>query len=191
MPVLQQTEYRGVVVWLGHVPAGGTLRAELVPRLELGFDGVVGGRHQGALRLSCSRVKNLYPMGTDIRNVRQLSILAEEEVEAIAAAIGVPGLDPALLGASIILRGIPDFSHVPPSSRLQGADGLTLTVDMENRPCSLPGREIEAEAPGYGAAFKPAAKDRRGVTAWIERPGALAVGQSLQLFVPDQRPWAP
>ena len=62
---------------------------------------------------------------------------------------------------------------------------------MENRPCNLPGREIEAEAPGHGKAFKAAAQNRRGVTAWVERPGSLALGDSLTLFIPDQRAWAP
>jgi hypothetical protein len=91
----------------------------------------------------------------------------------------------------MVLSGIPDFTHVPPSSRLQGPSGLTLTIDMENRPCVLPGREIEADAPGHGKAFKAAAAGRRGVTAWVERPGAVALGEELRLFIPDQRAWSP
>lgn len=189
MATLEKTEFEGEVVWLGHVPAGGSLRAHPVDRLDLGFDGVKSGRHQGALRPSCSRVANLYERGTEIRNVRQLTLLAEEELQAIAAEMGMAALDPALLGASAVLRGIPDFTHVPPSSRLQGPSGVTLTVDMENLPCVLPGREIEAEAPGLGAAFKPAAVGRRGVTAWVERPGGLSRGDRLRLFVPAQRQW--
>lgn len=90
-----------------------------------------------------------------------------------------------------MIRGIPDLTHVPPSARLVAPSGLTLTVDMENLPCHLPGREIEAAHPGYGAAFKAAAKDRRGVTAWVERPGALLIGDALTLFIPNQRAWAP
>ncbi|MFT7596267.1 MAG: hypothetical protein ACI8R4_003602 [Paracoccaceae bacterium] len=191
MPTLKETDYAGEVVWLGHVPAGGSLRAAAVERLELGFDGDVGARHFGGVRPSCVRVRNLYPEGTEIRNVRQLTVLSEEELVATAAAMGLDRLDPTLLGVSIVLRGIPDFTHVPPSARLQGPSGVTLTVDVENRPCILPGREIETETPGYGAAFKPAAKDRRGVTAWVERPGALALGDRVTLFVPDQRGWAP
>ena len=91
----------------------------------------------------------------------------------------------------MILRGIPDFTYVPPSSRLQAESGLTLTIDMENRPCVLPGREIEAVEPGHGTAFKRAATNRRGVTAWVERPGDIRVGETLTLFLPDQRAWAP
>lgn len=193
MPIMIETEYSGEVTWLGHVPGvRDSLRAEAVDRLDLGFAGDAGARHEGLNRPSCSRVTNLYPKrGTEIRNVRQLTLLSAEELGAIAQAIGLDALDPGLVGASVILSGIPDFTHIPPSSRLQAPSGLTLTVDMENRPCVLPGKEIEAEAPGHGAAFKTAAKGRRGVTAWVERPGALALGDRLTLFIPDQRAWAP
>lgn len=191
MPVLRKTEYSGEVVWLGHVPAGTSIRAGAVHDLDLGFSGDRGARHEGENRASCVRVQNLYPKGTEIRNVRQLTILSEEEISEIADEMQVGALDPSNLGASIVLRGIPDFTHIPPSSRLQGGSGVTLTVDMENRPCVLPGREIESDLPGHGAAFKPAAQGRRGVTAWVERPGLLKVGDKLHLFVPDQRAWAP
>lgn len=189
MPTLRETEHVGEIVWLGHVPAGGSLRAQPVEQLELSFGGVAGGRHEGVTRPSCSRVLDLYPRDTEIGNVRQLTVLSAEELDQIAAAMGTDRLDPALLGASVVVKGIPDFTHVPPSSRLQGPGGTTLTVDMENLPCVLPGREIEAETPGLGAAFKPAANGLRGVTARVERPGALALGDPLRLFVPAQRPW--
>lgn len=191
MPVLRKTEYTGEIIWLGHVPAGGGLQAEPSDWLELGFAGIPGERHEGENRASCVRVRNLYPEGTEIRNVRQLTILSEEELALIAADMGMPAVEPAHLGATIVLRGIPDFTFVPPSSRLQGEDGATLTVDMENRPCVLPGREIEKDHAGFGARFKPAAQNRRGITAWVERPGRLMLGHVLTLFVPDQRAWAP
>jgi MOSC domain-containing protein YiiM len=123
-------------------------------------------------------------------NVRQLSIVSAEELDGIAQEMGLAALDPALIGASIVVQGIPDFTHLPPSSRIQAASGATLTIDMENGPCVFPGREIEAEHPGFGARFKPAASGRRGVTAWVERPGALAVGDEMTLFIPDQRGWS-
>ncbi|WP_170385042.1 MOSC domain-containing protein [Ruegeria atlantica] len=191
MPVMRETEYKGKVVWLGHVPAGKSIRANAVEALDLGFFGDRGARHEGETRASCVRVNNLYPQGTEIRNVRQLSVLSAEEIDATAQQMGLDRLDPSFLGASIVLRGIPDFTHIPPSSRLQVAGGVTITVDMENRPCVIPGREIESDLPGHGAAFKPAAQGRRGVTAWVERPGELKIGDTMTLFVPDQRNWAP
>ena len=191
MPFLRETEYIAEVTWLGHVPAGKSLRATPVTCLELGFEGVRGERHEGFNRASCVRVGNLYPKGTEIRNVRQVSVLSVEELEEIATNMKLDDLDPSYLGASIVLKGIPDFSHIPPSSRLQADSGATITVDMENAPCVLPGREIEADHVGHGVAFKPAAQGRRGVTAWVERPGPLRVEDRMRLFVPDQKGWAP
>jgi hypothetical protein len=191
MPVLKETEYAGEIVWLGQVAAGGGIQAKAVEQLDLGFGGSEGARHEGVNRPSCVRVKNLYPQGTEIRNVRQLTILSEEEMSQIARAMEAENLDPRYLGVSIVVKGIPDFTHVPPSSRLQGPDGMTLTVDMENRPCVLPGREIEQDHKGLGARFKPAAEGRRGITAWVERPGSVKLGDALRLFVPDQRAWMP
>ena len=142
-------------------------------------------------RASCSRVVSQHPKGTEIRNSRQLSIVSAEEVAAIAAEIGVDSIDPADLGASIVISGISDFSHVPPSSRLQAANGATLVVDMENRPCQYPAMAIEKSTPGHRKAFKPAATGRRGVTGWVERPGSLEIGDKLVLCVPDQPAWNP
>ncbi|KIC10674.1 sulfurase [Leisingera sp. ANG-M1] len=191
MPVLRDSGFQGEVTWLGLVPAASGLQSVPSDRLQLGFGGISGERHEGENRSSCVRVRNLYPEGTEIRNVRQISILSEEELALIAADMEMERIDPVHLGATIVLRGIPDFTFVPPSSRLQGPDGVTLTVDMENRPCVLPGREIEKDHSGFGARFKPAAQNRRGITAWVERPGALSLGEKLSLFVPDQRSWKP
>ncbi|SFT97362.1 hypothetical protein SAMN05216236_1162 [Sedimentitalea nanhaiensis] len=192
MAELRKTGFVGEIVWLGHIPVdGGSLRSSSRDRLDLQFGGVEGERHHGLQRPSCARVTNLYPRGTQIVNSRQLSILSAEELAAIATAMGLSDLDPGLLGASMVLRGIGDFSHVPPASRLQAPSGAVVTVDLENGPCVFPGREIEAEFPGHGKLFKPAARNRRGVTAWVECPGVLALGDRLCLFVPDQAAWSP
>lgn len=192
MPTLIASEFAGEITWLGHVAAeGDSIRAAQRDMLELSFDGVAGERHAGANASSCVRVRNLHPEGTEIRNVRQLSVLSQEELDATAREMGLETLDPAWLGASIVVKGIPDFTHIPPSSRLQGPDGCTLVADMENRPCIFPGKEIEADKAGFGKAFKPAAKGRRGITAWVQRPGSLRIGDPLTLFIPDQRAWAP
>ncbi|MGV8954474.1 MAG: MOSC domain-containing protein, partial [Cypionkella sp.] len=128
--------------------------------------------------------------GTEIANTRQFSLIGAEDLAEIAARMGLASLSPALLGASMVIEGIPDFSHIPPGSRLQGASGATLVVDVENRPCVLPAKGIEAAHPGFGATFKPAATGRRGVVAWVERAGSFALGDSIRLHIPDQPVWA-
>ena len=191
MPALKPTDHYATIAWLGRVPAdSGQIRAEAVEQLELTYAGVEGGRHAGRSRPSCSRVMHLYERGTQIANTRQLTLLSEAELAEVAASLGLVRLDPALLGANLLVRGLADFSRIPPSSRLQNEQGTTLVVDMENRPCRFPAEEIEARHEGHGKAFIRSAKGRRGVTAWVERPGRLTLGDRLRLHVPDQPSWA-
>lgn len=192
MPALAPTKITGKVVWIGHVPdRDASLRSHAVQTAELTYAGIPGEVHGGLTRPSCSRVLSQYPRNTEIRNVRQLSVVSAEELAEIAAECGLEVLDPALIGASLVIGGIPDFSHLPPSSRLQFPDGSTIVVDMQNRPCHLPAKVINADHPGAGDKFKTAAKGKRGVTAWVEREGHIHLDDSVTLHVPDQRAWAP
>ncbi len=191
MPALEPTDRYATITWLGRVSdRGAKLASDPVDALELTFAGVEGEAHSGLTRPSCSRVLLQYPRDTTIRNVRQLTVLSSEELAAIAAEMGLERLEPGFVGASVVIAGIPDFTHVPPSSRLQSESGATITIDMENQSCNLPGREIEAAHPGFGKSFKTAAAGRRGVTAWVEREGRFVVGERLRLHVPGQRAWA-
>lgn len=192
MPALVPTEYTATIVWLGRVgDRASALKSQPCDQLTLRFEGAQGEDHGGLTRPSCSRVVAQHPRGTRIANTRQLCVMSAEEIAFVAAKLGIPALDPAYLGASIVLEGLPDFTHVPPSSRLQGPDGATMVVDMENRPCHLPAREIDADMPGVGKSYKTMSKGKRGVTCWVERPGELRIGDLLRLHIPDQRAWAP
>ena len=190
MPALKATKIAGKIVWLGHVAnRDAALASEPLESMELTFAGPKGEDHGGLTRASCSRVISQYPRGTEIRNVRQLSMVSAEQLAEIAAALDVEAFNPGWIGASVVIDGIPDFSHLPPSSRLQAPSGATVTVDMQNRPCHLPAPVIEADAPGKGKGFKTAAQGKRGVTAWVEREGRLHLGDTLTLHIPDQRAW--
>ena len=191
MPALLPTDYYAVITYLGTVPdRDAALESTAVDQITALFSGPEGEAHGGLTRPSDSRVTSQYKRGTTIRNTRQFSILSAEDLAAIAAKMGLAHLDGALVGATMVVQGIPDFSHIPPSSRLQNESGATLTIDMENRPCVLPAKPIEAAHEGFGAKFKAAAKGRRGVTAWVEREGVFRVGDRLRLHVPDQPVWA-
>lgn len=193
MPALVPTSHVGRIVWLGYQPVpveNLIITAAPLQEMALGFAGYDGEVHAGLTRPSCSRVTGQHPRGTTIRNVRQLCVVSAEEMAAVAEELGLEGIDYAWVGASIVVEGIPDFTHVPPSSRLQGPDGTTLVVDMENLPCHEPAATIAKATGGQGKAFRAAAKERRGVTAWVEREGTLQVGQDLRLHVPAQRAWA-
>ena len=191
MSALKPTAYIGTITWLGHV-ANRDAALESVAQAELmaRFSGPEAEAHGGLTRPSCSRVLGQYKRNTQIRNTRQFAILGADDLADIAALMGLPALDPALLGTSMVIAGIPDFSHIPPSSRLQADGGATLVVDMENRPCTLPARPIETLHPGFGKSFKPAAAGKRGITAWVEAEGLLRVGAQIRLHIPDQPVWA-
>lgn len=191
MPALLPTDLFARVTWLGRVLHRNTREIASTPmdRMELGFAGLEAEHHAGLTRPSCSRVVSQHPKGTEIRNVRQLSIVSAEELAEIAAAMGAARIDPAWLGASVVVEGLPDFSHVPPSARLQSGDGCTLVVDMQNQPCQFPAMTMKAAGLAGAERFKPAAEGRRGVTAWVERPGTLRLGDRMRLHLPGQRPW--
>lgn len=194
MSALLATEIRGTVTWLG-TQRRPVERLEIfgeeLAEMPLTLAGYAEEVHAGETRPSCSRVLALHPRGTEIRNSRQLSVVSAEELAEVAQGLGLDRLDPAWLGASLVVSGIPDFTHLPPSSRLQGPDGVTLVVDMENRPCQEPAVTIVKATGGQGKGFKAAARGKRGITAWVERAGVLRPGDALRLFVPDQRAWAP
>lgn len=190
MSALKPTHFIGKIIWLGHVPdREAALESAARQSLRASFAGPEGEAHGGLTRPSCSRVLGQYPRNTEIRNTRQFSVLSAEDLAAIAAEMGLAALDPSLVGATMVIEGIPDFSHLPPSSRLQGENGATLVVDMNNRPCTLPARPIETRHPGFGKRFKPAANARRGITAWVEREGTFSLGEAIRLHVPDQPVW--
>ncbi|HBZ45069.1 MAG TPA: sulfurase [Maritimibacter sp.] len=190
--IYRKTPYVGRITYLGVVAdrAAGPA-AQALDAASLTWEGITGESHGGLTRRACVRVGTLHPEGTEIRNTRQLTVLSAEEIAATAEEMGVGDLDPGYMGASIVVYGIPDLSYLPPSSRLQADSGATIVVEMVNHPCTVTGKSVDAEHPGKGPAYKPAAKDRRGVVAWVERPGALAVGDRLSLVVPAQRSWRP
>ena len=100
-------------------------------------------------------------------------------------------LRPEWLGANIMLRGLPRLTEPPPGSRLIFSSGAGLVVDLENEPCSIVAKAIEAHRPGKGSTFKKHARAKRGVTAWVERCGALELGMKCMPHTPPQRIWSP
>ncbi len=189
MPILKRTPYTGRITFLGRMAhSRDPIHAEPCDTLTASFAGIEGETHAGLTVPSCTRMRDLYTPGTMIANTRQVSILSAEELAQIAEKMGLPALSPSLLGATIVISGLPDLSYIPPGSRLQGASA-TLVVNLNNRPCTIPSKAIEAAHPGLGKRFKPAAEGRRGLVAWVEHPGTFALGEEIALFIPDQRAW--
>jgi hypothetical protein len=164
-------------------------RVEAVKASLEGFEGEQ--RHYGATKPADGR-QPYYPRGTTIRNFRQLSILSVEELAQTAALAGLSELLPEWYGANLLLEGIPNLTLLPPSTRLFFSRDCTLTVDGENLPCDNVAGVVQAQFPlkaNLKAPFLKAALHRRGVVAWVERPGEIAVGDQVRALLPGQMPY--
>jgi MOSC domain-containing protein YiiM len=169
-------------------PDRDSLLAVRQPEVRVTFEGFEGDRHAGLTRPSGSRT-SYYPRGVEIRNSRQVSILSEEELAEVAAALGIPQLKPEWLGANLLLSGIPSLTLLPPGTRLHFPQDAALVVAGENSPCTDTGQAIQDQNPtvrGVTTRFPQVAVHKRGIVAWVERPGKIAHGDSVRVEVPDQ-----
>lgn len=161
-----------------------------VDRLELSFEGIAGDFHGGYTRRSGGR-EPWYPRGTEMRNERQLSIVAPDELAIVAQRMAIPELKPEWIGANLTIEGVPHFSMLPAGTMMFFKGGVTLKVDAQNGPCRIAGRSIaeHAKMPDHEAAsllFPKVAKRLRGVVAWVEKPGVIAAGEEVSLKLPEQ-----
>jgi MOSC domain-containing protein YiiM len=151
--------------------------------VQVSFAGFEGDRHAGLTMLSGGRTQ-FYPRGTEIRNIRQVSIISEEELAEVAAGMDLPGLKPEWIGANLLLSGIPKLTSLLPMTRLFFSNGVVLMSGGENSPCKIAGGMIQQmvpEKPGLSALFCSAGLHRRGITAWVERPGIIREGEEISL----------
>jgi MOSC domain-containing protein YiiM len=158
--------------------------------LELTFDGIVGDYHAGATRKSGGR-EPWYPRGTEMRNERQLSILASDELREVANGMGLAELRPEWIGGNMVVDGVPSLSMLPPRTLLFFEGGVTLRVDGQNAPCKVAGRSIgehasTADHTTTALDFVRVSRRLRGIVAWVEKPGTVRAGEKVDVRVPEQ-----
>ncbi|MGX9120532.1 MOSC domain-containing protein [Mesorhizobium sp. BHbsci] len=161
-----------------------------VDELRLGFNGIDGDFHAGATRRSGGR-EPWYPRGTEIRNERQLSIVAADELAIVAQRMGIADIKPEWIGANLLIDGLPHLSMLPSGTLLFFKAGVTIKVDAQNGPCRIAGRSVAenagmADHEGGALLFPKAAKRLRGLVAWVERPGRITTGEEISVRVPEQ-----
>ncbi|RUW43653.1 MOSC domain-containing protein [Mesorhizobium sp. M8A.F.Ca.ET.021.01.1.1] len=161
-----------------------------VDELRLGFDGISGDFHAGPTRRSGGR-EPWYPRGTEMRNERQLSIVAADELAIVAERMGLAEIKPEWIGANLVIEDVPHLSMLPAGTLLFFKGGVTLKVDAQNGPCRIAGRSIAenvgmADVEAGALLFPKAAKRLRGVVAWVEKPGIVSTGEEISVRVPEQ-----
>ena len=158
-------------------------------QVRVTWAGFAGDRHAGVTMPSGSRQKKHFPRGTEIRNTRQVSILSQEELAAVAAEIGLDAVAAEWVGANLLLSGIPELTRLPPGTRLYFSGGVSIVVEEENFPCSIAAQSVQEQLPGIpeaGSQIVKAAMHRRGVVAWVECPGTIRPGEAVSVSVPEQ-----
>jgi hypothetical protein len=167
---------------------GADFRSREVEALNLDFAGIVGDFHAGLTRRSTSR-EPWYPRGTEVKNDRQISIVSLEELAEAAAAMDLPRIAPAWIGANLVLDGIPRLSRLPSGTKLLFAGSAALTVEAENGPCRVAGASIGEHftaREGLDLLFPKLARHRRGLVASVERPGTIRQGEAVGVRLPAQ-----
>lgn len=156
--------------------------------LTLTYEGIPGDRHFGWTRRSGGR-EPWYPRGTEMRNERQLSLLAPDDLLRIAERLGVPDVKPEWIGGNIVIEGLPHFSMIPSGTRLSFEGGAVVVIDAQNGPCRFSGRAIVEHYPDKADiefAFPKVAKRLRGLVGWVERPGVVRPGGTVSARIPEQ-----
>lgn len=152
--------------------------------LDVELPGIIQDRHHGFEKGAGAREKALYKRGAEIKNHRSWSALSEEELLLIEQKMGISNLDPGLIGANLMFKGIPNFTQIPPLSRLKMGD-VVLVVYEENYPCHLPQPYIEEAFGGKTKVpFSKAGMGLRGLVGWVEHEGILRPETKVELFVP-------
>ena len=159
-----------------------------VEGLDLTFDGIEHDCHAGGTRRSSGR-EPWYPRGTTMRNECQLSILSPAELAEMAQTLCIDELRPEWIGGNLLVEGVERLTWLPPRTLLFFEGGVTLKVDGDNGPCRASGRAIARQLEDRADiefAFVKAARHRRGLVAWVEKPGRIEVGEALEARLPSQ-----
>lgn len=152
--------------------------------VKVTLEGFIGDKHFGWTKPSDGRTK-YYPLGTNIRNNRQISIVSLEENMEIAKDLNIPDLLPEWMGANLLIKGIPEFTSLKPNTRLFFSSGATLLITEENLPCMKMTKEICSHftnRPDLETTIVNTSMHKRGLVAVVELPGEINEGDEVKVL---------
>ncbi|NKB52894.1 MAG: molybdenum cofactor sulfurase [Rhizobiaceae bacterium] len=187
IPIHAAQKKRGKVAGLFKAEGDGFVTTA-VETLPLTFEGIPGDFHAGISRRSGAR-EPWYQRGTEMRNERQLSILAPDELRIIARRLEIPELKPEWIGGNLLLQGLESLTRLPPRTVLFFDGGATIRIDGDNLPCRTAGRSIAAQFDGredIEGEFSKQSRDLRGLVGWVEKEGTISHGEEFEARIPKQ-----
>ena len=134
-----------------------------------------------------------YPRGTEMRNERQLSIVAADELaHRRARAWGLTEIMPEWIGANLVLDGVPHLSMLPSGTLLFFKGGVTIKIDAQNGPCRDRRPAGRAARPAWPTSRPARCSSRRSPSAcagwWpgSRSPARSGAGEAVSVRVPEQ-----
>ena len=153
-----------------------------VDEVQVTWEGFVGDKHYG-LTMKAGSSQKQYPKGAEVRNVRQISIVSVEELEEVRSKMDLPRIEASWVGANMLVSGIPELTQLPSGSRLFFENGVGIVIEGENMPCTTAGGGLQNQYPertDITTAFPKKAIGKRGLVAWVERPGRIRTGEKIK-----------
>ncbi len=175
-----------------------SINGKEVPEITFRFDRPFDDTHSDLSRklnnhdrayLATSKLKK----GTPVFNWRRWTGLSSEEILIMEQALGYK-IPVGCLLENIIISGIPNFSKLPPTTRLVFPDKVRgyatyqtiLAVWEENGPCHTAGKRLAEihENNDLEANFVREAKDKRGVMGIVLSNGIVRKGDEVLVYPP-------
>lgn len=155
--------------------------------------GIVEDKHEGAIRDSSGvREREIFerpkkPERAQVINWRQWSAVSVEEMRLLAHKYGLPETDAVafdlgrLVGANLIVSGIPHFTALPPTSLLVFPECSWITI-AENLPCKGAGEQVEkVYSQAEAKFFAKLALGIRGLVGMVFEGGKVRVGDMIEV----------
>ena len=153
-----------------------------VEKIELDWGGIPGDRHYGEHMTTNSREAHAFPRGSIIKNYRQISLVDVSELNEIARSMELDDLKPGTIGDNICTEGLVHLTATPAMTRMVFPSGASIMTGGENNPCTIAGAMVGARYGTLPHKFPKAAMHLRGITGWVERPGIISVGDSVDVI---------
>lgn len=161
-------------------------------KAKIMWGGLYGDRFFGRTTLASTKdVREVgVSKGSEILNIRQLTIVSKEELTKTAKNLGIKDIDPKDMKANIVLSGIKNLTLLPIGTKLIFPKQCVLFVTGENYPCYITGNRVQAsnaECEGVDIRYAKEAMHKRGLIAITLRPGWIYLNDEVDILIPPQR----
>lgn len=156
-----------------------------VKKLLLDFNGVRFDRHYGQTSFADIRTPHASKR-SEILNLRQITIVSEEELNLIATQLKIDEVKAEDLSANLVTSGLRNLTQLRFGTLLKFEGGCMIMTTGENQPCQGPAENIaetEKEERIEKEFLKNALK-LRGLTGIVFKAGVIKPEMEFEVITP-------